>query len=318
MCTSLKLEARDVYFGRNMDIDFSYGKFVLTPRNYPIHFKKEKTIQSHYAIMGTAIVVDNYPLYGDAVNEKGLGIAGLNFQNFAYYFECVNERHYEITPYELILWILSQCENVIEAKALLEKTILVNIPFNKDIPVAELHWHIADKNQSIVLECTKEGMKVYDNPVDVLANNPEFDFHLNHLSCYLNLTQDVPSNCLSKHDIKVYSKGMGAIGLPGDYSSPSRFVKMSYLKFLNTPKENDDLDVIQFFHLLESVSVPFDAIASNYRTAYTSCYNLEKGKYYYRSYYNPKIYQFNLSNFDLNGQELIVQSCDLKPEIIKM
>ena len=312
MCTSMRLKTDDFYFGRNMDIEYGFNEqVVITPRNYPFEFRKNETIHSHYAIIGMATIMDNYPHYAEAANEKGLCIAGLNFPNYAYYSDKMDDSKINISVFELIPWLLCQCETVSQVRYLLSKTHIVNIPFKPSVPVATLHWHIADKNSSIVLECTKTGMHIYDDPVDVLTNDPEFSFHITNLAQYLNLETGNVQNCFSnKSGIKPFGKGMGSIGLPGDFSPASRFVKAAFLK-LNSKCNTDENDsVSQFFHILDSVKVVNGSIKldnddeSEYVTSYTCCINPEMGVYYYKTYHNNQISAVNMYHEDLQGRAL--------------
>ena len=175
MCTAVTYKTNDFYFGRTLDYEYSYMEEVtITPRNYPFKFKEKETINNHYAIIGMAYVAEEYPLYYDAINEKGLGIAGLNFVGNAYYNEPVEGKD-NIAQFEFIPWILSQCATIEDAKKLIKKINLTNIPFNEQLPLAQLHWIIADKNEAITVEAVEEGIKIYENPVGVLTNNPPFD-----------------------------------------------------------------------------------------------------------------------------------------------
>ena len=127
MCTAATYKTKDFYFGRTLDYEFSYGDEVtITPRNYPLRFRTKGEIQNHYAMIGMAHVTENYPLYYDAINEKGLGMAGLNFVGNADYKEYVEGKD-NIAQFEFITWILSQCANVKEARVLVEKMNLLNI-----------------------------------------------------------------------------------------------------------------------------------------------------------------------------------------------
>lgn len=116
MCTAATYKTKDFYIGRTLDYEISYGdEITITPRNYEFKFKEKEPIKTHNAIIGMAYVVENYPLYYDAINEKGLGIAGLNFVGNTHYNE-KQEGKDNITQYEFIPWILSQCSTVKEAK----------------------------------------------------------------------------------------------------------------------------------------------------------------------------------------------------------
>lgn len=196
MCTSIAMNTEDFYFGRTMDIEYSFGeKVVFTPRNYPISFRKNDTLHRHYAMLGMASVMENYPLYAEAVNERGLCIAGLNFPDNAYYPQKEDPVRHNVSPFELILWLCAKCASVTDVKALMASTHLISIPFNDDLPLTPLHWHIADREHSIVLESTQNGLELYDNPVGVLTNNPGFHFQTTNLCQYMNLTTACPQNC---------------------------------------------------------------------------------------------------------------------------
>ena len=298
MCTAI---ADKNLFGRNLDVELEYGEqIIITPRNYVLKFRKEKEIKSHFAIIGIGIEKDGYPLYFDGVNEKGLGMSGLNFPENADYKE-FKEGMENITPFEIIPRVLSLCESVKEARALLEKTNLVNVAFSEALPLSPLHFMIADKNESITVEWVKEGLKIYDNEIGVLTNNPPFPMQTFNLNNYMGLSADVPENRFSpKADLKIYSRGMGALGLPGDLSSTSRFVKAAFTKLNSLPGDDE---ITRFFHILYSVyqqkgCVHLGKDLYEY-TAYSSCYDLERGILYYTSYGN-----FRISKADMHKAEL--------------
>ena len=200
MCTAVTYKTDSFYFGRTLDNDFSYSEQVtVTPRNFVFDFRNGKTIKNHLAIIGMAHVVDGYPLYYDAVNEKGLCMAGLNFVGNAHYFDPQGDKD-NIAQFELIPYVLSQCENVAKAKELLKKINITGEAFNSELPVAQLHWIIADKTQAITVESVKDGLKVYDNPVGVLTNNPPFDMQMFNLNNYMSLTNSEPQNTFSTNN----------------------------------------------------------------------------------------------------------------------
>lgn len=310
MCTAITLTTKDHYFGRNLDLEYSYIETItITPRNFPLPFRKKETISHHYAMIGTAFVQNNYPLYYDATNEKGLSMAGLNFPENAYYFPCEKGKD-NITPFEFIPWILAQCGTVPEAKALLAHLNLLDEPFQSELPLSPLHWMIADKTSSIVVESTKDGLHIYDNPVGVLTNNPPFEMQLFHLNNYMNLSNVPPENHFSEHlELKKYSNGMGAIGLPGDWSSQSRFVRASFAKMNSKCGTSEEESVSQFFHLLGSVEFPRGCVEMKkdvYEiTVYSSCCNINKGIYYYKTYEHHGITGVDMHKENLDGDTLI-------------
>ena len=310
MCTAANFYADDHYFGRNLDLEFSYNEtVVITPRNYTFPFRKTEDIESHYAIIGMAFVVENYPLYYDATNEAGLSMAGLNFPE-AKYPEFVENKD-NITPFEFIPWILSKAENVSQARELLKNINLVNINVSEQLPLSPLHWIISDKTESIVVECVEEGLMVYDNPVGVMTNSPSFDKQLFNLNNYRHLSVKTPENTFSKNvELKAYSRGMGGMGLPGDLSSASRFVKVAFTRENVLPGKSESENISQFFHILGSVYQQKGCCevapeAFEY-TIYSSCVNTDKGIYYYKTYENSQISAVNMHNYDLDSEELSI------------
>lgn len=310
MCTAATYNTNDFYFGRTLDYTYSYIEEVtITPRNYPLHFYREGNINSHYAFIGMAYVTDNYPLYYDACNEKGLCIAGLNFPGNAVYRKEIRGM-YNIAQFEFILWILGQCSSIKEAKKLLLKTNITNRPYSDDLPVAQLHWIISDRESSITVEPTEDGIKVYDNPVGILTNNPPFNEQMFNLNNFMALSPEQPKNHFSdKIDLHTYSRGMGALGLPGDLSSQSRFVRASFVKLNSKSGSSESESISQFFHILGSVDQQRGCCKcedGEYEiTIYTSCCNTDKGIYYYTTYDNHQISAVKMYNENLDSNILI-------------
>jgi penicillin V acylase-like amidase (Ntn superfamily) len=313
MCTAATYKTKDFYFGRTLDYEFSYGdEIIITPRNFEFNFRMGKKMENHYAIIGMAHVAGDYPLYYDAINEKGLGIAGLNFVGNAYYNDCADGKD-NIAQFELIPWILCQCETVKEVRELLKNINITSEPFSEKFPLAQLHWIIADKNEAIIVESMKDGLKVYDNPVGVLTNNPPFDKQMFELNKYMNLSSKSPQNNFSnKLNMEYYSRGMGGIGLPGDLSSQSRFVRVSFVKMNSVSGDDEKSSVSQFFHILNSVDQQrgcCDVGDGKYEiTIYTSCCNASKGIYYYTTYNNHQITGVNMFKENLDGDKIIKYS----------
>ena len=294
MCTAITMQTRDFYFGRTLDYEFSYSEEVtVTPRNFPLTFRHWGTLDSHYAILGMAHVVEDYPLYFDAVNEKGLAMAGLNFVGYAHYRENAEGKD-NIASFEFIPWILAQCGSVQEARTLLKRINLTNTSFSEDLPPAQLHWLLADSREAITIESVKEGLRIYENPVGVLTNNPPFDEQLFQLNNFMHLSSKEPKNRFSpKIELKAYSRGMGAMGLPGDLSSQSRFVRAAFTRLNSVCGMSEAESVSQFFHILgavEQVKGCCEVSEGEYeRTLYTSCCNTDNGIYYYTTYQNRQI-----------------------------
>lgn len=310
MCTSVSFLSKDHYFGRTLDMECSYNeKVVITPRNYNFNFRLCKNYCKDYAIIGIGTVVDNYPLYYDATNEKGLSVAALNFPVSATYGDCVKDKN-NIGVFELIPWILRNCSSVDEVRELLTETNIVSMDFNEKYKSAQLHWMISDKDYSIVLECVQEGMKIYYNPVHILTNNPEFPMQVFNLNNYLSLTREEPETRFAEgFDLNKYSRGMGAIGLPGDLSSMSRFVRAAFTRLNSVCDESKSESISQFFHILDSVSQTNGCVQVEdkfERTVYSSCCNTDKGIYYFKTYNNSQLSAVNIYHENLDRSDLII------------
>lgn len=309
MCTAITFKTNDFYFGRNLDLEHSYNeRVVITPRNFSLKMRCVAPLKMHYAIIGMATVIDDFPLYFDATNEKGLSVAGLNFPGNADYKPFHNELN-NITPFEFIPYILGKCKNIEEAETELNGINLVNINFSGDLPLSPLHWIISDKTKSLTIESVKTGFKIYENPVGVLTNNPTFDYHLMNLNNYMSLHEGKSENEFS-NELKFnnYSLGLGALGLPGDYSSASRFIKATFVKYKSKSGSSEKESVNQFFHILDSVSMPKGCVLvrdGEYEyTRYSSCCNVDKGIYYYKTYDDFNIKKVELSSFNLDDAKL--------------
>ena len=309
MCTAATYQTRDFYMGRTLDYEFSYGdQITVTPRNYPFSFLHMPSLSHHYAMIGMACVMDDYPLYYEAFNEKGLGIAGLNFVGNAVYFDPKPEKD-NIAQFELIPWILGTCASLAEAKESLSRINLISTPFKKNLPLAQLHWIIADASGAITVESTADGLHVYDNPVGVLTNNPPFPMQMFSLNNYLHVSPKQPANTFSNQlDLSTYSRGMGGLGLPGDLSSASRFARVAFVKQNSISGNSETESVSQFFHILNSVDQQrgcCEVADGKYEiTLYTSCCNATQGIYYYTTYDNHQISAVDMHRENLDGETL--------------
>lgn len=313
MCTALTLKTKDGYhlFGRNMDLSYSFQQeVILLPRNYECKDRITGQMRkSRYAIIGMAAVIDEYPAFADAMNEKGLGCAGLNFPGYCYLEDAKVDGKQNLAPYDLILWILSNFETVDEVEEELQKVELVAVPINEKTPLPTLHWIVADKNgKSIVVEKTKEKFSVYENPVGVLTNSPTFDWHLTNLNEYIKATPIQPDNKMwGEKELRPLGVGGGTNGLPGGLSGVDRFVRIAYLRAQSPEPENLEAGVSQFYHLLNNVAMPMGSVIADQLhdiTLYTSCMCQEKGIYYYATYQGYGIHAIDMNKQELDGKEI--------------
>ena len=311
MCTCMVMGKKNAYFGRSMDFEYRFGERVaITPRNMLFSLKNGLQIRTRYAMIGMAAVRGEYPLYAEAVNEKGVAMAGLNFPGNAVHFAPVQGK-LNLAPYELIPWILGQCETAAQIRESLSDLVITNIPFSDRLPLSELHWMICDREACFVVEQTKEGLCWYENPIGVMTNNPPFPYQMMNLRNYLNLSPNEPVNRFSDRIVlQTYGRGMGAIGLPGDTSPESRFVRAAFNKLNSECAEDEISQITQFFHVLDSVSLVRGATITEDGkpdvTNYCCCSNTENGTYYYKTYTNNQITAVKMTEREKNAAGLTV------------
>lgn len=317
MCTAVSMKGKAHYFGRNLDYEFSYNESVtVTPRNYPLCFRAAGRKKSHYAMIGMAYVVDGYPLYYDAVNEKGLGAAGLNFPHSAVYHPEIKGKS-NVASFEFIPFILSGCATVAEAKRVLADVNVCDEAFSAALPPSPLHWLIADGTSSIAVESVAEGLKVYDDPVGVLTNEPPYPWHETNLANYMGVTrEEAVSRFAGGIELKAFSRGMGGVGLPGDLGSAARFVRAAFTSLNSECGESEAESVAHFFHILGAVAQQKGCcrVPKGFEyTIYSSCCNAESGVYYYTTYDDGAIRGVDMRAENLDGTALVSRPLVVAP-----
>ena len=305
MCTSITVSSPLGLQGRNRDREYSFGEQGgLTPRGDAFNVQRRASMPRHFAMIGMANVANEYPLYAEAVNEKGLYMAGLNFPGNAWYPPLEEATGDAVTPYELIPLVLGQCETLAQARALLESVRLVGIPFAPGYPLAPLHWHIADATGALVAEPMRDGLHLYKDPAGVLTNNPPFPYQLTALNNYQHLSPKPAENRFAADlPLAPYGQGMGAIGLPGDFSPQSRYVKACFLKANAVWGDTPASAVAQFFHILDGVAMVRGSVRTPEDkcdiTTYSCCIDAANGIYYFKTYDNNRIRAVHLHAEDL-------------------
>lgn len=316
MCTALTIATSNGYhlFGRSLDSSHNFNLTVhFIPRNYIWkNVITNKTNNIKYAILGMGIISDGHPLIADGFNEKGLACAALNFPDYASYNKDLINGKINIGPYDLILWILSNCEKVSEVKNALKNINIVNIPFSKSTPIPLIHWLVYDKDDNcIVIEKTKGKLKVYDNKIGVLTNSPTFDWQITNLRQYINLTSTQPEEVMwHNQQLTPLSNGIGLTGFPGDFSSVSRFIRAAYLK-IHVDVGDDELSgVTTLFKVLDNTAMIYGSVITSknlkFKTFYKSSMCLEKGIYYYNTYNNNQVTAISMFNEDLDTANIKV------------
>ena len=314
MCTGLALETKDGLhlFGRNMDIEYSFNQSIIfIPRNFKcVNKSNKKELTTKYAVLGMGTIFDDYPTFADGMNEKGLGCAGLNFPVYVSYSKEDIEGKTNIPVYNFLLWVLANFSSVEEVKEELKNANIVDIPISENIPNTTLHWMISDiTGKSIVVEQTKEKLNVFDNNIGVLTNSPTFDWHVANLNQYVGLRYNqVPEFKLGDQSLTALGQGTGLVGLPGDFTPASRFIRVAFLRDAMIKNDKDSIDLIEFFHILNNVAMVRGSTRTveekSDLTQYTSCMCLEKGIYYYNTYENNQINAIDMNKENLDGNEI--------------
>ena len=312
MCTSLTLSTPEGHqlFGRTLDLETHFGEQVtLTRRAYRPPLFSGGTDEAHHALvwphdhhalLGMAVVVDGYPLYAEAMNDRGLCMAGLRFARHARYLPAGDAHtmaEISLAPWELIPYLLGRCASVAEAEGTLRRIAIVDRPFlradGECIPPAPLHWHICDRNAgsgSIVVEVTEAGMQVYDDPAGVLSNDPTFPEQMATCAPYLWMEPERVGT--ARPALTVQGDDLT---LPGGYTSSARFIRAAYLRHLaeahlhsRTVEGDDGTPATPLDHasrILGAVAPPLGAVLTEggeaHRTLYTAILDPTGGVYTY-------------------------------------
>ena len=310
MCTAITDLRSGTFFGRTLDIERSYGEMaVIVPRSYAFEFEKGKKDKAR-ALIGIACVTDGVPLYYDALNESGLWAAALNFPKSCVY-NSEKEGKVNVPSYELISRVLRSCEGLDLARRFLENVNITDESFKAGLPVSPLHWIFADRSGCICVEQTKNGLEIYGDPFGVLTNEPPFPYHFAHVTNYTGLSSSPQKNTLfPEFPLEAYSRGLGAFGLPGDFSSSSRFVRALFVKSHTEkyPSDSEEGRVNRFFKITDSVSIPYGCVKTdrgeNVCTLYTSLADADSMTYYYTTYNDRTIKKFALEEYELESESL--------------
>lgn len=283
MCTAINDTTKFHLFGRTLDLEETYNEqVVISPRRFPFFFKHQGKCDNHLAIIGTAHMANGTTLYFDGMNEKGLCAAALRFPELCTYHDKVEDKT-NLASFELIPWILCNFETAKSAADALKSVNITPDSFSNELPATELHWIIADKDHSFVIESREDGLKIYDNPYGVLANAPDF-----------------PTQCFV----------LDKFGDPvlGDLSSSSRFNRAVNAVRHTIPAQEKSEAVSRFFHIMSTVNQPnglFRADERQLRTIYTSCMDTEDLVYYFTTYTCRQIHSVRLHNDFLDKDAIL-------------
>lgn len=312
MCTGMRFcDAKgSMYFGRNLDWTFDYGERVLAvPRGFEPTSPFGATGRVEHALIGMGLIEGGQPMLFDAGNDAGLAVAGLNFSGYAAYEPAPLDGRVNVAAWEFPLWVCAGFATVDEVEAALERVAVVDRSIDPRYPSSPLHWIVGDAKRSIVVEYTAAGMQVFDDHVDVLANHPGFAWHAENLRNYLNVSNAWGGSGPFGVELAPFGAGAAQRGLPGDYSSPSRFVRAAYVNASYPVKDGEAANVSRMFHSLSQVAmVEGSALARDgmtEKTLYTSCYSAATHTYYYNTYDDVALRSYCLDDCGAAGDAVI-------------
>lgn len=314
MCTGIRFSDGEgnLYLARNLDWTSGYGeRVVVTPTGFLPQSPFGAVPSIRHAVIGMGIVAEGTPLYFDAGNDAGLAVAGLNFPGYAQYAPGPVDGAVNVAAWEFPLWVASQFSTVDEVAEVLPGVAIVDRPINDTYPSSLLHWVIGDASRAIVVEYTADGMDVFDDDVDVLANQPGFGWHRENLRNYLNLAPDFPEDTpLGRAHLRPFGSGSHMRGIPGDYYSPSRFVRAAYVHNHYPTKTTEEENVSRAFHTLQQVAMVEGSAAMDdgqfEKTIYTGLFSSRTSTYYWNTYDDPALQSVALADLKPDGSDLVL------------
>ncbi|MDO5721128.1 MAG: linear amide C-N hydrolase [Actinomycetaceae bacterium] len=314
MCTTFCYRPQAVkgaYFGRSMDIDCSFGEhLVVSPRAAKRSYKHlDNPPTTQMSLMGMASVVNETALYAEAISESGLYCAGLNFPRTAHYGKPISGA-INLAPYELIPYLLTQARDLNQAREILRQVNLCDTAFMPGLPVAPMHFFLSDGGNHLIIEPQADGIHIYEDDLGVLTNNPPYPTHRANIENYLHLSTANRGGGVIEPT--AYGEGLGLVGLPGDFSPMSRYVRTAILKAAaqQVPAQHSPEPVFEVLHLLHAVAMVRGSVvtaAGNYDiTRYFACFGQEDLTCTFHTYDNFQPYAVRLRDHDLDSSDLVV------------
>lgn len=333
-CTGIKLVTKDgsTVNGRTLEFGiFVETSVMVVPRGYLFKGTTPDgpglSYRAKYAALG-AIAYDN-PAILDGINEKGLSVGTFYFPGFASYANTTPANQSRgLSPVDFPNWILTQFATLEEVKQALPSIIVTPTVVKEwGNEPAPFHYIVYDKmGRSLVIEPLNGKLKTYDNPLGTMTNSPTFDWHLTNLRNYINLT---PFNAkpitIDGQLFAPFGQGSGMVGLPGDFTPPSRFVRAAIFTLTATPSANSNEAVFQLFHILNQFDIPVGAIKAKENgmihsdfTLVTSVKDPQTLKYYFKTYDNQSIQVVDLKKFDFNADTVRIAKTSGRGDVIDL
>lgn len=303
MCTAITLKDKDnnCYFGRTMDFSYELNPSIyFSPKHFTWSNTPNSKIVNKYCFIGIGQNISRI-VFTEGVNEEGVAVAALYFPGYAVYDSPYSDKRHKIESLEIVNFLLGNCSSVDEAFLIMNHTSIIGVEDNITHAVAPLHWIVTDKTgKCLVIENTIDGLHLMKNPIGVLTNSPNFEWHMTNLNNYLNISNyQVEQAHWNDLILMPFGQGAGAIGLPGDYSPPSRFVRTAFLKSHIHMLENSEEALVAYFHIMNSATIPKGIVMTNRGTIdytqYISFIDLHNLKYYFKTYNSLNTFSVELT-----------------------
>ena len=343
-CSALSWTSQDGkhLWGRNLDFNrlTEGSKVIFVPRNtvyYTCGNSAEKNVDestkqsAKYATAGMGFsMLESSPVLYDGINEKGLMGGQLYYRNFAYFSDNVKPNTLKLQPPFVVFHLLSQCETVDEVVKVIQNEVsLVNLPMFGTVPT--IHWTFSDRRgESVIIEPDKTGLSIYRNTVGVMTNSPSYAWHRLNLLNYVGIRDlDYDTLEINGDSLAQCFSGSGAQGLPGDWTSTSRFIRLNFLKKYASKGKDESEAITRMFHLFQSVAFPLGMIKVTEQghiteydknivpydyTIYTSAMCAESLRFYWTSYENQRIQCIDMNKLMEAGTKAEFD-IDINPDI---
>lgn len=325
MCTTITLQSmqKENFFGRTMD--FSYpiepGLYVIPKNHQWDSLITTKKYMDHYSFISIGQETDGMLSFFDGVNERGFAAAVLYFEGYATYDLPIEDKE-PIASLDFLHYILGRCGSVDDLKTLLKNVRIVGLPDPVTQKAAPLHWIATDRSgKCVVIEQTKSGLEVINNPIGVMANSPDFDWHMTNLRNYMDVSTTQQKEVYwGDVSLTPFGQGGGTKHLPGGFTSPERFVRTAFLKTHVQIPENRTEALMTCFHIMNSVSIPKGIVLTDRGTydytKYTAFMNTNTCEYYFKTYENNQIIKASLWDYYMHGTQPIILGSIVYPFMV--
>lgn len=315
--TTVKAVNGDIVFCRTMEWDntFMPTELVATPRNHVFTAQmpegmKGMTWTGKYGIAGLFIIP--VQAYADGMNEMGLTVGGFYHEFFAEYAEYSSaQSERTISPVDVIPYLLSTCATVDDVRAALERVVVVAVEMPEFGAAVEFHFMVTEPSgKQVIVEYSGGKPKFFDSPVGVIANSPTYDWHLLNLGNFIRLpSPEIQERKMGDYTIHALDTGTDLLGLPGDFASPSRFVRAAILTHYVRRTADAKEAVYQAFQIMDSFNTPVyrggpdnnETDKARSETSWTLAHDLANRAFYYHTANDRTVQKVDLTRIDFQA-----------------